>query len=62
MNGGGHLVVEEPDHPLRLPAEPIQTSSLGALPLVGQRRCPVAGAGRPVPGRGLVQTLPAVPR
>lgn len=59
---GGTWWWEEPDHPLRLPAEPIQTSSLGTLPLVGQRRCPVAGAGKPVPGRGLVQTLPAVPR
>lgn len=27
-----HLVVEEPDHPLLVSAEPIQSASLGKLP------------------------------
>lgn len=31
-----HLVVEEPGHPLLVPAEPIQPASLGKLPPLSQ--------------------------
>ena len=54
---GGTWWWEEPDHPLLVPAEPIQPASLGTLPPLSQGVLPRGMVSEVSPGRGLVQTL-----